>query len=96
MLVEECQFLKEWGFTAENEEMVIFRIPEGEAYFWTMKTNFDPKKVIKFVLNQNANWSKFLYFYYLETWVFVQAVGQAQTVHRVSTRLQISHLYCII
>ena len=47
-LVEERQFLKAWGFTAESEGLIIFRIPKGEAYFWTMKTNFDPKKVIKF------------------------------------------------
>ena len=47
-LVEERQFLKAWGFTAESEGLIIFRIPKGEAYFWTMKTNFDPKTVMKF------------------------------------------------
>ena len=47
-LVEERQFLKAWGFTAESKELVIFRIAKGEAYFWTMKTNFDVKKAIKF------------------------------------------------
>ena len=47
-LVEERQFLKAWGFTAESEDLIIFRISKGEACFWTMKTNFEPKKVIKF------------------------------------------------
>jgi pyridoxamine 5'-phosphate oxidase len=47
-LVEERQFLKAWGFTAESTDLVIFRIVKGEAYFWTMETNFDPKKPIKF------------------------------------------------
>jgi pyridoxamine 5'-phosphate oxidase len=47
-LVEERQFLKAWGFTAESKDLIIFRIAKGEAYFWTMKTNFDPKKAIKF------------------------------------------------
>lgn len=47
-LVEERQFLKAWGFTAESEDLIIFRIPKGEAHFWTMKTNFEPKKFIKF------------------------------------------------
>lgn len=47
-LVEERQFLKAWGFTAESTGLVIFRIAKGEAYFWTMETNFEPKKAIKF------------------------------------------------
>ena len=47
-LIEERQFLKAWGFTPENADLVIFRIAEGEAYFWTMETNFDSKKAIKF------------------------------------------------
>ncbi|MCX8150206.1 MAG: pyridoxamine 5'-phosphate oxidase family protein [Candidatus Bathyarchaeota archaeon] len=47
-LVEERQFLKALGFTAESRELVIFRIYKGEAYFWTMETNFEPKKPIPF------------------------------------------------
>ena len=47
-LVEERQFLKALGFTAESEDLIIFRISKGEAYFWTMETNFEPKKVINF------------------------------------------------
>jgi len=47
-LIEERPFLKAWGFTAENPDLIIFRIAKGEAYFWTMETNFEPKKLIKF------------------------------------------------
>jgi pyridoxamine 5'-phosphate oxidase len=47
-LVEERQFLKVWGFTAESSDLIIFRITKGEAYFWTMETNFKSKNVIKF------------------------------------------------
>lgn len=47
-LLEERQFLKAWGFTPENPDLILFRIVKGEAYFWTMQTNFEPKKVIKF------------------------------------------------
>jgi pyridoxamine 5'-phosphate oxidase len=47
-LIEERQFLKAWGFTAESSDLVVFRIAKGEAYFWTMETNFEFKKVIKF------------------------------------------------
>jgi uncharacterized pyridoxamine 5'-phosphate oxidase family protein len=47
-LIEARQFLKAWGFTPENPELAIFRIAKGEAYFWTMETNFEPKKPIQF------------------------------------------------
>ena|GEM_PF-6457922 len=26
-------------FANEKPELVIFRVPKGEAYFWTMETN---------------------------------------------------------
>ncbi len=47
-LVEERQFLKAWGYDAESKGLIIFKVSKGEAYFWSMKTNFDQKKVIKF------------------------------------------------
>jgi pyridoxamine 5'-phosphate oxidase len=47
-LVEDRQFLKAWGFTAESPGLVIFRIAKGEAYFWTMETNFESKKALQF------------------------------------------------
>ena len=47
-LVEARPFLKAWGLSEESPELVIFRIPKGEAYFWTMETNFEPKKALTF------------------------------------------------
>lgn len=47
-LIEDRQFLKAWGFTPESNDLIIFRIFKGEVYVWTMKTNFEPKKPIKF------------------------------------------------
>ena len=47
-VIEDRQFLKAMGMTASSPGLVIFRIPNGEAYFWTRANNFDPKKIIKF------------------------------------------------
>lgn len=41
-------FLKSFGLTADSPDLVIFRIPHGEAHFWTMETNLMPKDVVKF------------------------------------------------
>jgi len=41
-------FLKDMGFTEDDPGFTIFRIPKGEAYFWTMATNLDPKNKIQF------------------------------------------------
>jgi uncharacterized pyridoxamine 5'-phosphate oxidase family protein len=45
---EDRKFLRDWGFTPEGSDVVIFRIPKGEVYFWTLETNFEPKKIIRF------------------------------------------------
>ncbi len=47
-LVEARPFLKQWGLTAESPGLIVFRVPKGEAYFWTMETNLEPKKKIVF------------------------------------------------
>ncbi len=47
-VIEDRQFLKTMGMTAASPGLVIFRIPSGEAHFWTMATNFEPKKMIRF------------------------------------------------
>jgi uncharacterized pyridoxamine 5'-phosphate oxidase family protein len=47
-VIEDRQFLKAMGMTASSPGLVIFRIPKGEAYFWSMETNFEPKKKVKF------------------------------------------------
>ncbi|MDP4266551.1 MAG: pyridoxamine 5'-phosphate oxidase family protein [Bacteroidota bacterium] len=41
-------FLKSFGLTAQSPELIIFRIPHGQAHFWTMETNFAPKEIIEF------------------------------------------------
>jgi uncharacterized pyridoxamine 5'-phosphate oxidase family protein len=46
--IEDRPNLKEQGMTFDDPRLIIFRIAKGEAYFWTMKTNFEPKKFIKF------------------------------------------------
>ena len=47
-VVEDRQFLKVMGITASSPSLVIFRVSKGEAYTWSMETNFEPKKLIKF------------------------------------------------
>lgn len=47
-VLEDRPFLKDFGLTPENPELIIFRIPEGEAYFWTIENAFQPKEKIKF------------------------------------------------
>ncbi len=47
-VLEDRPFLKEFGMTFDHPGLIIFRIAKGAAYFWTMQTNFEPKKMIKF------------------------------------------------
>jgi uncharacterized pyridoxamine 5'-phosphate oxidase family protein len=47
-VLEDRPFLKEFGMTFDHPGLIIFRIAQGEAYFWTMATNFKPKEMIKF------------------------------------------------
>ena len=47
-VLEDRPFLKEFGMTFDHPGLIIFRIPTGEAYFWTMQSNFEPKKMIEF------------------------------------------------
>ncbi|MCW4005400.1 MAG: pyridoxamine 5'-phosphate oxidase family protein [Candidatus Bathyarchaeota archaeon] len=46
--IQDRKFLQTWGFTPESPDLIIFRIPKGQAHTWTMKTNFEPKKIINF------------------------------------------------
>ncbi|KAA6343219.1 hypothetical protein EZS27_009089 [termite gut metagenome] len=41
-------FLKYLGLTAQSPELILFRIPRGEAHFWTMENNLNPKAIIRF------------------------------------------------
>jgi uncharacterized pyridoxamine 5'-phosphate oxidase family protein len=47
-VVQDRPFLKAMGLTASSPGLVIFRIAKGQAHFWTMETNFEPKKMINF------------------------------------------------
>jgi uncharacterized pyridoxamine 5'-phosphate oxidase family protein len=47
-VIEDRPFLKTFGLTFDHPGLIIFRISKGEAYFWTMTTNLEPKKFIKF------------------------------------------------
>jgi len=47
-VLKDRPFLNEFGFTPEAPELIIFRIPKGEAYFWNIEKAFHPKEIIKF------------------------------------------------
>lgn len=47
-VMKERPFLRSFGLTADSPGLVIFRIPHGEAHFWTMEKNLKPKKIICF------------------------------------------------
>jgi len=41
-------FLKSFGLTVDSPKMLIFRISNGKAHFWTMDKNLAPKEYINF------------------------------------------------
>lgn len=41
-------FLSEFGLTAEDPKLVVFRVSKGEAHFWDWESNLKPKEVITF------------------------------------------------
>jgi len=47
-VMEERPFLKEFGLTVNHPGLIIFRIPHGQAHFWTMENNLKPKEIIFF------------------------------------------------
>ncbi len=48
-VMQDRPFLPKVGVpSAESPTLVIFRVAKGEAHFWTMATNLEPKQVIKF------------------------------------------------
>lgn len=47
-VLEERPFLKDFGLTIDSPGLIIFRIPHGEAHFWTMEDNLKPKNIIMF------------------------------------------------
>jgi pyridoxamine 5'-phosphate oxidase len=47
-VLEERQFLKDFGLTADSPGLIIFKIAHGQAHFWTMENNLKPKEMIEF------------------------------------------------
>jgi uncharacterized pyridoxamine 5'-phosphate oxidase family protein len=41
-------FLKNFGLSADNPALIIFRISHGQAHFWTRENNLKPKEIITF------------------------------------------------
>jgi len=42
------QFLRSFGITIDSPNLILFRIAHGQAHFWTMENNMNPKEFIKF------------------------------------------------
>ncbi len=47
-VLNDRPFLKKFGITVGSPKLIIFRIANGEAHFWTMAENLKPKNIIKF------------------------------------------------
>ena len=47
-VLNDRPFLKGFGLTPDSPNLVLFRIPHGEAHFWTMEKNLTPKEIIRF------------------------------------------------
>jgi uncharacterized pyridoxamine 5'-phosphate oxidase family protein len=47
-VMNDRPFLKYLGMTSQSEALVLFRISQGEAHFWTMENNLKPKEWIRF------------------------------------------------
>ncbi len=47
-VLTERPFLKQFGLTADSQELTLFRISHGKAHFWTMENNIKPKEYIEF------------------------------------------------
>lgn len=47
-VIADRPFLKSFGVTIDSPNLIIFRIPHGQAHFWTMENNIKPKEIIEF------------------------------------------------
>jgi pyridoxamine 5'-phosphate oxidase len=47
-LIDARPFLKQWGLTPESPGLIVFRVGKGEAFFWSIDKNMEPKQFIKF------------------------------------------------
>ena len=41
-------FQKSFGLTVDSPGLILFRIAHGQAYFWKMEDNLNPKVIIEF------------------------------------------------
>jgi len=46
-LLEDRPFLKDMGFGADNPKLIVFRVVNCTAHFWSWETNLQPKKYIR-------------------------------------------------
>jgi pyridoxamine 5'-phosphate oxidase len=47
-VMAERPFLAQFGLNADSPDLIIFKIPHGQAHFWTMADNLKPKNIIEF------------------------------------------------
>ena len=47
-LIAARPFLKQWGLTPENPDLIVFRVAKCHVHFWTIETNMQPKKYVNF------------------------------------------------
>jgi uncharacterized pyridoxamine 5'-phosphate oxidase family protein len=47
-LIAQRPFLKDYGYTAGDPRLIMFRVAHGKAHFWTFETNLKPKEEIDF------------------------------------------------
>jgi len=47
-VIADRPFLRNFGLSEESPELIIFRIPHGEAHFWNMENNLNEKEIILF------------------------------------------------
>jgi len=46
--LEDRPFLKQFGLTPDDPNLIIFRIPKGRGHFWTWENNLKPKEYFEF------------------------------------------------
>jgi pyridoxamine 5'-phosphate oxidase len=46
--ISDRPHLKIFGLTADSPGLIIFKIAHGQAHFWSMETNLNPKEFIDF------------------------------------------------
>ena len=47
-VMKDRPFLRDLGLSEDSLELIMYRIAHGSAYFWTMATNLEGKKIAKF------------------------------------------------